>query len=335
MAWRHTSSVLRYPLTIFAEGTDYLQIDVQKYTSIRKKVVTKNYKMVQTNTGPLIDPKKAFKQGEKKVFTGESTTSYENKSFASNPKSKFRKNSYRQSEATILLPMPSNIQDGNAVSYAEDQLNSISAAAVGGLSNLVKDVGEGTANNEDLTKRFTDAATAAGMDIDIATKLATKYFAGQAVNVFGGNVTVNQLLARQSGQIFNPNMELLFSGPTLRSFRFSFKMTPRNEEEANQIQTIIRTFKKNMAPKTGDSAAFLETPNVFELTYRKGSSTHPFLHKFKQCFLENIGVNYTAEGTYATYGDGTPTSMVMDLSFKELEPIYDIDYDDDGKGVGY
>ena len=108
-----------------------------------------------------------------------------------------------------------------------------------------------------------------------------------------------------------------------------------NKEEAYQIQTIIRTFKKNMAPKTGDSAAFLETPNVFELTYRKGSSTHPFLHKFKQCFLENIGVNYTAEGTYATYGDGTPTSMVMDLSFKELEPIYDIDYDDDGKGVGY
>ena len=33
--------------------------------------------------------------------------------------------------------------------------------------------------------------------------------------------------------------------------------------------------------------------------------------------------------TYATYDDGTPVSMIMDLSFKEIEPVYDIDYGDD------
>ena len=46
-----------------------------------------------------------------------------------------------------------------------------------------------------------------------------------------------------------------------------------------------------------------------------------------------MSVNYTGEGTYATYGDGTPISLVMNLSFKELEPIYDIDYDDDTSGA--
>ena len=82
---------------------------------------------------------------------------------------------------------------------------------------------------------------------------------------------------------------------------------------------------------------FLRTPNVFELRYRQGAIEHKFLNKFKQCFLENISVKYTADGTYATYPDGTPVSMVMDLSFKEIEPVYDIDYDDasSGKGVGY
>ena len=51
-----------------------------------------------------------------------------------------------------------------------------------------------------------------------------------------------------------------------------------------------------------------------------------------------MSVNYTGEGTYATYDDGTPVSMIMDLSFKELTPIYDIDYDDElwkRNGVGF
>ena len=30
---------------------------------------------------------------------------------------------------------------------------------------------------------------------------------------------------------------------------------------------------------------------------------------------------------YSTYDDGTPVSMTLDLSFKEIQPIYDIDYD--------
>ena len=52
---------------------------------------------------------------------------------------------------------------------------------------------------------------------------------------------------------------------------------------------------------------------------------------------EHISVNYTGDGVYATYNDGTPVSMVMTLMFKELAPIYDIDYDseDSGVGVGY
>jgi hypothetical protein len=37
---------------------------------------------------------------------------------------------------------------------------------------------------------------------------------------------------------------------------------------------------------------------------------------------------------YATYDDATPVSMTMDLTFKELEPIYDVDYDD-ADGVGF
>jgi hypothetical protein len=162
---------------------------------------------------------------------------------------------------------------------------------------------------------------------DDARLAVNRYFASQAVNVFGANVSPDQILARSVGRIFNPNMELLFNNVTLRSFRFSFKMTPRDENESLQIKSIIRSFKRNMAPKV--YAAFLETPNIFELTYRKGNTDHPFLNKFKECALTDMGVNYTGENVYATYADGTPISIIMDLTFKELSPIYDSDYNDE------
>ena len=158
------------------------------------------------------------------------------------------------------------------------------------------------------------------------------------VGALGGNVSINQLLARSEGQILNPNMEMLFNGPTIRNFRFSFKMTPRSREEAEQCKLIIRTMKMNMAPKVtsgrGGVSLFLNTPNVFQLRYKTGFRNHPFLHKFKQCFLTDISVNYTGEGVYATYENREPVSMIMDLTFKELEPIYDQDYfNDRGRDV--
>lgn len=243
---------------------------------------------------------------------------------------------------SIILPIPPNIQDGNAVSYSDSSMNGLTAALAGGATDLMqglagvlsgdKKIGEvGT----DLGKRLDQS----GLDLGTTQDLITKKLAADAASVFGGNVSLSQLQARQEGNIFNPNMELLFNGPTLRSFRFSFKMTPRSQDESIAVRDIINTFKRSMAPKTmttgtGNSQSlYLKTPDIFEIKYKKGGGDHPFLHTFKQCFLENMSVNYTGEGTYATYGDGTPISLVMNLSFKELEPIYDIDYDDDTSGA--
>ena len=127
-------------------------------------------------------------------------------------------------------------------------------------------------------------------------------------------------------------MELLFGGPSLRNFRFNFKFTPRNEKESQQVKLIIRAFKRNMAPQaqggTLDSGNFfLKSPNVFSLRYRSGRKNHPFLNRFKQCFLTSVNTTYTGEGIYSTYDDGKPVSTVLDLTFKEIQPIYDVDYD--------
>jgi len=246
------------------------------------------------------------------------------------------------SSASIILPMPSNIQDGNSVSYGEDKLNSITAAALTGIEGAMSiDFGNLPTSLADAGNKIKSAVDSTGLGYERAGELVRKSLAAEAVSIFGGNVSIESLIARESGQIFNPNMELLFNGVTLRTFRFSFKMTPRDNDESANIRKIIFTMKKNMAAQSGGT--FLGTPKVFTLEYKKGNNPHPFLHKFKPCFLKDMSVNYTGENLYATYSDGTPISMTMDLTFQEMFPIYSSDYGEfkesqnnsGTQGVGY
>ena len=308
----------RYPLEALTETTDYLQFTIIEYQPTK-----------QASGGSLVGA-----PGSRRI--GPNGT----------------KDKAKKVLGSIIMQMPANIQDGNAVDYGESKMNTLMGAAAGLIGSTIEGGGEALSamlkgdqeGYEAATKNMTqEMKNTVGTDssiMDAAAQFANVKATSAAIGALGGNVSAADLLARQTGQIFNPNMELLFNGPTLRSFSFSFKMTPRSSSEAQECKNIIRSFKSNMAPKTkntgsiGGAGMFLKTPNVFELRYKKGNSEHPFLHRFKQCFLTNVSVNYTGEGVYTTYDDATPVSMQLDLSFKELEPIYDVDYDDAG-GVGF
>ncbi len=317
--YRDRGGVLRYPFEALTERTDYLQIDINQYESARQRSGNENNLIGRVGTRRLST------RGRNPF--GLTTKSLVNK-------------------GTILLQIPSQVQDGNSVSYGDSKMNTIVGAALQGTTDVTTAIADGLTQpggggifdrieeaGDGALGAMGKALEASNVDVNTARQLFNAKIATGVVGAFGGNVSVNQLLARQSGQIFNPNMELLFNGPTLRNFRFSFKMTPRSPEEAEQCKLIIRTFKMNMAPKVtngrGEQSLFLNTPNVFELRYKSGAANHPFLHRFKQCFLTDISVNYTGEGVYATYENREPVSMIMDLTFKELEPIYDQDYFDD------
>jgi len=317
--------ILRYPLEALTGTTDYLQIDIKEYirNADNAKLIgakgfgrnTLNNRVGQTRSGSL------------------ATKSVMN-------------------TGTIILQIPSDIKDGNTANYGESKMNTLTGAAAGAMMGVMKSGATSVqmalgqmSTEEGLEKIKGDIGgnlSAGDTDalIDAAKMGLNVKATSSAMGIFGANVSPEQLLARSSGQIFNPNLELLFNGPSLRSFSFSFKMTPRSAQEARQCKLIIRSFKQNMAPKTGGdtiggTAIFMKTPNLFELRYRKGNSDHPFLNKFKQCFLTNVSVNYTGEGVYATYDDATPISMQLDLQFKEIEPIYFDDYDKSPQGVGF
>ena len=222
----------------------------------------------------------------------------------------------------VVLPIPGNLQDSNSVAYKQSSLNALQLA---GATDIEKFINE-TKNLEGakgVGATLREAVT--GVNKQRTKSLISAAAASAALNIPGG---ANALLSRTSGIIINPNMELLFDSPTLRSFGFSFKLSPRSDTEANQVLGIIRFFKQAMVPKAKEGNLFLGSPDSFKVEYLFGNNKpHPGLNRFKECALETVQVNYTPEGTYNSLRDGIMPSYEMELRFRELDPVLDRDYD--------
>jgi hypothetical protein len=152
----------------------------------------------------------------------------------------------------------------------------------------------------------------------------------------GFELPAETILARGYGIVPNSNLELLFQGPTLRQFGFTWRMSPRSASEATNVKRIIRMFKQGSAPRklnsqsgAGAASLFLGTPNVFKLSYKTGNEEISGLNKFKICALVNMSVVYAPDGQWAAYDKGQPVSLTMSLNFQEIEPVYESDYQED------
>ena len=316
MAKKSAPKQLRYPYDVVNYDTDYMLIRVVKYQN------------------PGINPQR---EGGSIFAITSSQENYNN-----------RKN--KKLEGSIILPIPKNLGDVNTVEWNQSRLNSLAAAAFTTLEDTID-----TLNLDDLKANFFGTLEAAGGDFQEAalafgrglneqTQEAIKdAFIGQGINIFGANISQQELLSRENGVVLNPNMELLFRGVKLRQFQFEFDMTPRNRREGSEIKAIINTFKKRMAAKSATSfdgarGIFIGAPDVFEVQFKRGGDPHPFLFKMKVSALTDMKTNYTGTGNYITYGDGSPVKTNLSLTFQEINPVFAEDYDEDqelNEGVGF
>ena len=241
----------------------------------------------------------------------------------------------------ITLPIPQDVNDSNVVTWGDDSMNIFQIAAVDAAAGVLSNTKQSFEN----AKAIIDAGVGRTLGNELGEGTAqaiTRAIAGEAINKLGQNIRPNSVLGRSTGMILNSNLELLFSGVSLRTFPFSINFSPRNSDESDMVISIIKALKSSMAAKkgagtSGQGGIFLRAPDVFQLRYIDSTGKdHPFLNRIKDCALTAMTVNYTNSGTYATYDDGTPVSIRMNLTFKELNPIYFEDYTDfTGEGVGY
>ena len=215
---------------------------------------------------------------------------------------------------TVVLPIPGGIGDSNSCDWGEDSMTAMQAA--------IANIGLSFLTGTDLAGQITGTAQGVQNNKDDIKEALSNSIVEAATGGQGG-----ALLSRTKGVIMNPNMELLFKKPQLRPFTFTFKLAPRSRTEAIQVINIIRTFKQSMAPIRSESNLFLRSPHTYRLQYMSRGKVHPYLNMFKECALTNLNMKYTPDGNYSTYEDGVMTAYEMTMQFKELEPVFNDDYE--------
>jgi len=226
------------------------------------------------------------------------------------------------------LPIQGGIADNNAVDWAGGKLSPLQA----GAANVAIDAIEG----KDIGESIKAGQKSVQKDIDA---LGGAVASAAAAAVVG--VSQDELLSRFKGAVINPNLQLLFKGPTLRPFSFTFTLSPRSAAEATMVRRIIRFFKFNMAIQKTSGQLFLAEPRTFKIRYVNGDSAggednHQGLNRIKRCALQSCNVEYTPAGTYSRFNDdaGTMTQYKIGLQFQEIQPIYSEDYDD-ANSIGF
>ena len=236
-------------------------------------------------------------------------------------------NNLGPSIGSVTLPIPSGITDQNKADWGSNSMTALDIAKADiAKTAIFEGLQKGVGKFDEYIKKVQ------------ANSGPTASALGNAFAAAAAGVDAQALLARTTGMVMNPNMELLFKGPTLRPFSFKFRLTPRGQTEAENIIKIIRFFKQGSAPIRSQSNLFLKSPHVFKITYihrgEKGE-LHKKLNAFKTCALQGFGVNYTPTGNYATYQDGTMVAYDVSMSFTEITPVFNDDYDKDDTFIGF
>lgn len=138
------------------------------------------------------------------------------------------------------------------------------------------------------------------------------------------------------GAVQNPLLEVIYSSPDLRAFRFDFMLYPRDEREASEVQRIIKMFRYYQSPEILEKSAgfFLVPPSEFDIQFYYNGRINPNIPPISTCVLEAVDVDYAPNG-WAAYetggsvnslnptlgGTGMPVAIRLSLQFRETEIV--------------
>ena len=194
---------------------------------------------------------------------------------------------------------------GQLIKQALDQMSDVA----GGI-NSIKSAGD----------QAQGSLTAAGQ------QLALEFLAQQV------GADANAALQLGKGQVYNPNVELLYKQPKLRKFTFDFNFIPKNAKETRIVDQIIREFKYWSAPGV-EGTNFLTVPDLWLVTYHNAAKgTFKRMNPWKPAALEGVVVqDNPLSDLHSTVEDPTgdvPVHTKMMLSFCETDIITRKDHDE-------
>ena len=224
-----------------------------------------------------------------------------------------------RTQDSIAIYLPPNVQDNYTTTYN---------AAPTGLLGFMAASGIGFADamaNNDFRRAAEQGLGLIGGSLEEFFKQAASSVLETFTQAEGGYELFNKVFGRAA----NPYLEVLFQGPELRSFNYSFTFAPTSEDEQREVRDIIKLFRYHQAPESRSTASlFLGLPSTFDIMYmyqpdvtqggQVEAHENQFYNKIATCVLQNVTVDYTP-GKVASHQQGAPVLIKMSLSFLETE----------------
>ena len=241
----------------------------------------------------------------------------------------------------IVLPMPQDLGNDLQQTWNGKQFSALGRSAIAGAAG---------GNFSQIGNRIKDFE---GNITATVTSLQTALL--NKIPGVGGNIDMNDITGSTQGIVLNPNAEVLYDTAELREIGMTFKMIPRSAEEARIIKNIVYMFRYASVPawggaedygdgfgtddietknnpsgkkkkvKTFGKDNFVRVPFLCKFTFMTGSDENKNIQQFKPCAIRKVAVNYTSDGTYATYRGGEPVATELTLNFLESKILFKSD----------
>ena len=220
---------------------------------------------------------------------------------------------------SIAIYLPADVKDATSASYnnaAEMGVIGLAAAGAVNFTNAMMRNDFAAASNSLL-------GSAKGVAMEAIKRMGSEFVGGVA----GVDPEAITGFANKAfGQATNPYMEVIFEKVGMRTFTYNFTFSPRNADETEDVQKIIKMFRFHMLPELqGANERFLTLPSTFDIHYMyqmkaEVANENQFYSKIATCVLNGVDVDYTPDGV-KSFASGAPTQIKMGLSFMETEML--------------
>jgi len=272
------------------------------------KQLSDTYEKIQRTTGGASNPAIALREG-RDIGKFSVDSSYQSKGSTI----KIRRAPTKRLKTQIAMYMPQQVNVTYGANYTDTEMGALTEEALNAYNNAIGG-------------RFRSAfENVLNMDQGIAEQLQKGLLA--SIGVIPGFGGAREAFEAKEGAIISDRLELAFKGINKRVFQYTFKMIPKNPQEADEIRKIVFAFKANMLPEfVGGNRAGrrLVVPNTFDISYMYVGAENDYLHKISTCVLENMNVTYGGDRykTFEGREDGAPpVETTITLNFKEMELI--------------
>jgi hypothetical protein len=222
--------------------------------------------------------------------------------------------------AILYLPEAVNFSDG--IVYDNANLNLAGYAVEQGLGQLkkgkqVQDIindftasmtekvqGDGTLGS-DLGQFVSNGGAATLLNLGAQT-----LFAGDAAE---GISSATKITA-------NPHKRSLFRDVAIRSFNFTFLLSPASQSEAVAINNIIKFFRVNAYPVLEAEGLAYRFPTTFDIEFKYKGNDMEDVPKLLPCYLTSVNTTFNPRSS-SFFKDGRFNETQLALNFVEERPL--------------